>query len=77
MVGSVVAPVTPAEVEAARDHLTSDAEARAWGRRGWDRAALTRDACNLPSGALLRPGGASDVNTLVDKINHEVAPTQP
>lgn len=56
VVGSVVAPVTPAEIEATRDHLTSDAEARAWGRRGWDRAALARHGCTQAPAPPLRPG---------------------
>lgn len=43
--GSIIAPVTEAEREAVRDHLTSDAEARAWGRRGWERVAIARGAC--------------------------------
>lgn len=43
--GSIVAPVTPAEADATRDHLTNDAEARAWGRRGWERAVLARLTC--------------------------------
>ncbi|MGQ2989533.1 MAG: hypothetical protein ACT6RD_11830 [Brevundimonas sp.] len=49
--GSVILPVTPEEVEAVRDHLTSDAEARDWAREGWDRAAIARLACGPP-----RPG---------------------
>ena len=56
VVGSIVAPVTPVEVEATRDHLTSDAEARAWGRRGWDRAALAREGCKPPPAPPPRPG---------------------
>lgn len=43
--GSIVAPVTAAEADAVRDHLTSDAEARSWGRRGWERARLAGLAC--------------------------------
>ncbi|MNS57160.1 hypothetical protein D3C72_900390 [compost metagenome] len=43
--GSIVGPVTPTEVDATREHLTSDAEARAWGRRGWARADLGRASC--------------------------------
>ncbi|WP_341020645.1 hypothetical protein [Brevundimonas diminuta] len=46
-IGSIVAPVTAAEAVAVRDHLTSDAEARAWGRRGWERAELARLTCAL------------------------------
>ena len=44
-VGSIVAPVTPAEIAATREHLTSDQEARAWGRQGWDIVAVARRAC--------------------------------
>ena len=43
--GSIIQPVTQAEVAAVRDHLTSDAEARSWGRRGWDRAGIAKEAC--------------------------------
>lgn len=45
VVGSIVAPVTAEEREAVRQHLTSDAEVAAWGRRGWDRAAIALRAC--------------------------------
>lgn len=44
-VGSIVAPVTPAEVAATREHLTSDHDARAWGRRGWAIVAVAQVAC--------------------------------
>jgi len=43
--GSIVAPATPAEADTTRDHLTSDAEARAWGRRGWERADVAKAGC--------------------------------
>lgn len=43
--GTIVQPVTPAEVEATRDFLNGEAEARAWGRRGWARAAVARAGC--------------------------------
>ena len=45
VVGSIVAPETAEEREAVRQHLTSDAEVAAWGRRGWDRAAIALRAC--------------------------------
>lgn len=45
VVGTIVAPATPAEVDATRAHLTSDAEARSWGRRGWERAAVAQEPC--------------------------------
>ena len=44
-VGSIVAPVSPAEVAATREHLISDQAARAWGRVGWDIVAVARKAC--------------------------------
>ena len=44
-VGSIVAPVTTAEVVATREHLTSDHDARAWGRRGWAIVAVAQVAC--------------------------------
>lgn len=45
MRGTIPQPVTPAEVEATRDFLNGEAEARAWGRRGWDRAAVAQAPC--------------------------------
>ena len=45
VVGSIVAPVSAAEVSATREHLVSDAEARAWGRMGWEIVAVARRAC--------------------------------
>ena len=45
VVGSIVAPVTEEEREAVRSHLQSDAAARAWGERGWERAGIARAAC--------------------------------
>lgn len=46
VLGSIVAPVTAEEREATRAHLTSEAEARAWGRRGWERSAIARAPCD-------------------------------
>ncbi len=54
--GSIVQPVTPAEADATRDHLTSDAEARAWGREGWARAAVAAERCEPPPQMPPRPG---------------------
>ena len=54
--GSIVQPVTPAEADATRDHLASDAEARAWGREGWARAAVASEGCDPPPAAPPRPG---------------------
>ncbi|MFC5370947.1 hypothetical protein ACFPIF_00170 [Brevundimonas faecalis] len=51
-----MAPVTAAEADATRDHLTSDAEARAWGRRGWERAGIAREGCSPPPEIRPRPG---------------------
>ena len=45
VVGSIVAPVTAEERAAVRQHLQSDAETRAWGERGWERAGIAREAC--------------------------------
>ncbi|MCZ4109521.1 hypothetical protein O3U67_15635 [Brevundimonas diminuta] len=45
--GTIVAPVTADEADAVRDHLTSDAEARSWGRRGWERAAVAARRCGF------------------------------
>lgn len=45
MVGTIVAPATPAEAEATRQHLNSDADARSWGRRGWERAGVAQAQC--------------------------------
>lgn len=44
--GSIVQPVTPAEADATRDHLASDAESRVWGREGWLRAAVAAEGCD-------------------------------
>lgn len=46
--GSIILPVTPAEIAAVRDHLTSDQAAREWGREGWERAGIAREACPPP-----------------------------
>ncbi|HCQ54416.1 MAG TPA: hypothetical protein DIV82_11290, partial [Brevundimonas diminuta] len=54
--GSIVAPVTPAEADAVRDHLTSDAEARSWGRRGWERAGVAKEGCSPKPEIRPRPG---------------------
>lgn len=43
--GDIVQPVTAEEVEGTRAFLNGEAEARAWGRRGWGRAAVAREAC--------------------------------
>lgn len=46
--GSIVAPASTDEALATGEHLDSDAEARDWGRQGWDRAALAMAAfCRL------------------------------
>lgn len=45
VLGTIVQPVTPAEINGTRDFLTGEAEARAWGRRGWARADVAREAC--------------------------------
>ena len=44
MRGSVVQPATDAEREATAAFLNGEAEARSWGRRGWDRAQLAAKA---------------------------------
>ena len=54
--GSIVAPVTSVEADAVRDHLTSDAEARSWGRRGWERASVAREGCRVKPEIRPRPG---------------------
>lgn len=56
VMGSIVQPVTPEEAEAARQFLTAEAEARAWGREGWARAAVAAEGCDPPVTAPLRPG---------------------
>lgn len=44
--GGIVQPATDAERAATDAFLNGEAEARAWGRRGWDRADLAkREAC--------------------------------
>lgn len=43
--GTVVQPVTAAEIEATAGHLASDAAARSWGREGWRRAGVAADWC--------------------------------
>lgn len=43
--GAIVQPATASEREAVDAFLTSEAEARAWGREGWARAAVARAAC--------------------------------
>ena len=43
--GGVVQPSSPAERAALAAFLTAEAEARAWGREGWARAALAAQAC--------------------------------
>lgn len=48
IVGTIVAPVTEAERVATRDHLTSDAEGRSWGRRGWERSEIARTTLCRP-----------------------------
>lgn len=45
VMGSIVAPVTVPEVEATKSHLESDADARRWGRRGWEIVAIARKQC--------------------------------
>jgi hypothetical protein len=42
--GSLVQPATEAEKDATAAFLNAEAEARAWGRRGWDRAKLAAKA---------------------------------
>ena len=44
--GSVVQPATDTEREATAAFLNGEAEARSWGRRGWDRARLAAAACS-------------------------------
>ena len=43
--GSIVQPATPAERAAVDAFLTAEARARAWGREGWARAGVAREAC--------------------------------
>jgi hypothetical protein len=43
VLGEVVQPTTQAERDALADFLGGEAEARSWGRRGWERAKLARD----------------------------------
>lgn len=45
VVGTIVQPVTPDEVDGTRTFLNGEAEARSWGRRGWDRAAVAQASC--------------------------------
>jgi hypothetical protein len=40
--GGIIQPATDAEREATEAFLTGESEARAWGRRGWERAKLAR-----------------------------------
>lgn len=54
--GTIVVPVTAEEREATREHLTSDADARSWGRRGWERASVAGQTCETPPSAPPRPG---------------------
>jgi hypothetical protein len=42
VLGEVVQPATQAERDALADFLGGEAEARSWGRRGWERAKLAR-----------------------------------
>lgn len=53
--GGVVQPVTSEERQALEAFLTSEAEARAWGREGWARAELARRACRPPRPTPLEP----------------------
>jgi len=43
--GGVVQPATPQERAALADFLSGEAEARAWGRLGWARAAVAKVQC--------------------------------
>lgn len=43
--GSIVIPVTAEERVAVRDHLTSDAASREWGRSGWSIVAIAQRGC--------------------------------
>lgn len=43
--GSIVQPSTDAEKDATAAFLNGEAEARSWGRRGWERARLAAKAC--------------------------------
>lgn len=45
--GAIVQPATPAERAAVDAFLSAEAEARAWGREGWARARLAREACAI------------------------------
>jgi len=49
--GGIVAPATPEEKAATAEFLTGEAEARAWGREGWARAALAVALLACPPGA--------------------------
>jgi len=49
--GGLVQPSTLEEREAVAAFLTGEAEARAWGREGWARAAEAREACLTTSPA--------------------------
>ena len=45
--GGIVQPATDREREATDAFLNGEAEARSWGRRGWERADLARrSACS-------------------------------
>lgn len=46
--GTILAPATHAERAAVGAFLSAEAEARAWGREGWARAALAAKACGGP-----------------------------
>jgi len=43
--GGIVQPATAAERAETEAFLNGEAEARAWGRRGWERVGLAKGAC--------------------------------
>jgi hypothetical protein len=46
VMGGIVQPATETERDATALFLSGEAEARSWGRRGWERADLARrEAC--------------------------------
>lgn len=57
--GSIVQPATEAERAAVDAFLSSEAQARAWGREGWARAASARAACERVGAGLSRDSAAS------------------
>lgn len=43
--GAIIEPATETERAAVGAFLSSEAQARAWGREGWARARVAREAC--------------------------------